>query len=374
MTFVPSVWGGSLVSAGGRRRKSRRGRALTSRTFGNLIRAATRSGSRKRRRTRRTRSHGGFRASNYGGSRKRRRTRRARSHGGYGMSRYGVRKPRRGKGIISTVASLFGLGKRRRTRRRRTHGGYTTGNRFNALYGSGRRRTRRRTRRTMSAGGRRRTRRGTRRGRGFFGDLWDKVKSVGSTVASHALPVLKDLGVGLLKKKLGLGRRRTRRGRGISDVLYRSTRGRRPVSRFLTRKGWHRSASLAHTLGLGRRRSRRGRGNILQDLWSKAHYHTNGSRPVSNFLRRHGWHKTGNFVHSLGFGKRRRTRRRHGRGIVSSLAGLFGLGRKRRRSRRRHGRGPISSIASLFGLGKRRRRRSRRYGGAKKLYMYGGRF
>lgn len=100
----------------------------------------------------------------------------------------------------------------------------------------------------------------------------------------------------------------------------------------------------------------------------------------------------------------RRRRRVHGRGVLSFLKnigsklidtgigaagkvgenvgtkylerklGLSGKGRRRTHRRRRvHGRGPISTIASLFGLGRRRHRRvHRRVGGARRRTRYGG--
>jgi hypothetical protein len=142
-------------------------------------------------------------------------------------------------------------------KRRRTRGRAITARSFGNL--------------VSSLGGRRRRR---TRGSGFFGDVWDKIKSGVSAVAPHVLNIGKDLLLSAAKKKLGLGRRRrTRRGR---------------------------------SMGMRRRTRRRTRGG----------YYTAGGK------------------------RRRRTRRkrRTGRGILSTLLGFAGLGKRRRTRRRRGGR------------------------------------
>ena len=58
---------------------------------------------------------------------------------------------------------------------------------------------------------RHRRRRVTRHGAGFFGDLWTKIKDVGSQALPHIANIGKDLAIGLIKKKIGLGLRRHRR-------------------------------------------------------------------------------------------------------------------------------------------------------------------
>lgn len=152
----------------------------------------------------------------------------------------------------------------------------------------------------MRLGGRKRRTR--HRGRGFFGDVWNGIKSAGS----HVLPVLgniaKDIGVKLISSRLGLGRRRRR--------THRTGMRRR-----------HRTHRTART---GMRRRRR--------------------RTRTGMRRRRTHHK------------------RRGRGILGtlgSLLGSFGLGRRRRTHRRtRHG-----GSASVYG-GRRIRRRTvhrRRY-------------
>lgn len=77
---------------------------------------------------------------------------------------------------------------------------------------------------------------------------------------------------------------------------------------------------------------------------------------------------------TLGFG--RRVKRRRGRGLLSSLLGMTGLGRKRRvrrrvggRKKRRVGRGLLSSLLGMTGLGRKRRVR-RRVGGAVRRRRY----
>lgn len=108
-------------------------------------------------------------------------------------------------------------------------------------------------------------RRRTRRGSGFLGDLWSGIKSVGSYVAPHVLPILRDVGVGLLKKRLGVGRRRrgsrraaSRRG-GYASFPFMATRGMRRRRRRTRLGGVRRSHMIA---GARRRRRRVGRSSV----------------------------------------------------------------------------------------------------------------
>jgi hypothetical protein len=78
-------------------------------------------------------------------------------------------------------------------------------------------------------------------------------------------------------------------------------------------------------------------------------------------------------------GRKRRPARRVGRGLLSSILGMTGLGRKRRvrrrmgarkrRPARRVGRGLLSSLLGMTGLGRKRRVR-RRMGGAVRRRRY----
>jgi hypothetical protein len=107
-------------------------------------------------------------------------------------------------------------------------------------------------------------RRRTRRGSGFLGDVWNGIKSVGSYVAPHVLPILRDVGVGLLKKRLGVGRRRrgsrrvSRRG-GYASFPWVATRGMRRRRRRTRLGGVRRSHMIA---GARRRRRRVGRSRV----------------------------------------------------------------------------------------------------------------
>jgi hypothetical protein len=129
-----------------------------------------------------------------------------------------------------------------------------------------------------------------RRGRGIrdvLGKVWSGIRSVGSTVG----PLLAPVAVGLIKKAVGLGRRRYHRRR----------------------------------VGLGRRR--------------RVHHRRRIGRGYSNYLgtgrRRRRYHRRRHYV--------RGHVRHHGRGIITSLLGSLGLGR-RRHHRRRHVGGMLSSF------------------------------
>jgi hypothetical protein len=154
------------------------------------------------------------------------------------------------------------------------------------------------------------TRRHSRRhrGKGIFGDIWNGVKSAASSLAPHVLPVIRDLGVSLIKKKLGVGRRRHRlsrrsrtgRARSVMGLLRSLSRGHgshRRSHRRRSRMGCARSVFSA-TRGMRRRRhrSRLGRARMIM-----------GARR-SHRRRSH-------------MGMRRRHRRRIGRGLVGNLLG-----------------------------------------------------
>jgi hypothetical protein len=124
----------------------------------------------------------------------------------------------------------------------------------------------------QSGSGRHRVRR-VRRGRGFFGDVFNKIKDIGSAV----LPILKST--------------------GIAGNL---------ISRYNPNIG-----SVVKSLGYGRRRVHRRR-RVL-----------GGSVTRAMIMKR------------LGMGRARRVRKRRvGRGIIGDLLGSIGLGRKRRIRRR----------------------------------------
>ena len=155
-------------------------------------------------------------------------------------------------------------------------------------------------------GGRRRSHsRRSHRGRG----VWDVLKSIGRTVGPHILPIARDIGVSLIKKRFGLGRRRrSHRSRSLGIPRFSQSRQighsrRRRRTRRSSRRGGLRSVFSA-TRGMRRRTRRRSR--------------YGGSRMIAGASRR-----------------RRRTRRVRGS--------------RRHRSRRvRRGRGPISNFLSGF--------------------------
>lgn len=49
-------------------------------------------------------------------------------------------------------------------------------------------------------------------GSGFFGDIWNGIKGIGSSLAPIAGKVVGDIGTKFIGKKLGLGRRRRKMG------------------------------------------------------------------------------------------------------------------------------------------------------------------
>lgn len=161
----------------------------------------------------------------------------------------GVRKRRvvrRGRGgPISGLLGMFGLGKRRRVVRRRKP---TVGSLLMKALGRG-----------ASQGGRRRR---VRRGRGIFSNIWSGIKSGVSSVGNVALPIVKGLAgdaiKGLVKSKLGLGRRRrVVRRRRVGGVRHRHAVHHRKVGAGIF-------SDILGTIGLGRkRRVRRRRGGSM---------------------------------------------------------------------------------------------------------------
>ena len=120
---------------------------------------------------------------------------------------------------------------------------------------------------------------GMRRRRAHHGrGIWDTLKNIGSSVGSTLLNVGKDLAVGLIKKKIGLARRR-RVGRAKS----------------------HNIVSMVHKLGLSRRR--------VGHAKRRTHH---GRGPIGMI---------GSLLGALGLG-----RRHHGRAMIAG-------GRKRRVAR-----------------------------------------
>jgi hypothetical protein len=157
------------------------------------------------------------------------------------------------------------------------------------------------------------------RGRGFFGNLWNGVKSAASGIhdfvksnrlGSRLLAMTPYKGAAAAAGALGYGRRRRR----VRRVRGRGRKLRSPRSRML---GGRRRRRVVR-----RRRSMRGRG--FMDLLRKGHALIKNHRVASRLLTHFGHHKLSKAASALGYGRRRRRshrRRQRGRGISR---GLFG--------------------------------------------------
>ena len=152
----------------------------------------------------------------------------------------------------------------------------------------------------------------SRRGRG----IWDTIKSGISAVAPHALPILRDLGIKLVRSKLGVGRRHRRSRMG---------------SRKVSRGGLFSSLRSRSLTGSRRRRSHRSRGGYVSFPFM-----------ATRGMSRRRSHRSRGYGSMFGSKRRHRRRvglrRRHRRVGRKMLAGA-------RRHRRRVGRGPIGGIA-----------------------------
>ena len=203
----------------------------------------------------------------------------------------------------------------RRTHKRRhsMHGGSLMhGGSFPSAYGGSRRRSR------------------SHRGRG----IWDTIKNGISSVAPHVLNGLKDIGVSLLKSKLGLGRRRRRahsmRALPIPRRSHHSMIGRSrfnrsvfsasiiPMIRSAGRRRRHsrrRSHSRrgGHLIGFSRRRRTRG-----SRRHRRTRRRTRGSRRTRRRTRGSRRHRR---TRRRTRGSRRHRRVRRGRGILGNLLG-----------------------------------------------------
>ena len=197
----------------------------------------------------------------------------------------------------------------RRTHKRRhsMHGGSLMhGGSFPSAYGGSRRRSR------------------SHRGRG----IWDTIKNGISSVAPHVLNGLKDIGVSLLKSKLGLGRRR-RRAHSVPSMRALPI-PRRNHRKMIGHSRFNRSVFSASMIpmirsaGRRRRHSRRSGGHLIG--FSRRRRSVRGSRRTRR--RTHGCRRTrrrrmrgSRRRHRRTRGSRRHRRVRRGRGILGNLLG-----------------------------------------------------
>lgn len=171
-----------------------------------------------------------------------------------------------------------------------------------------------------------------------FGDVWGHVKEGVKDVVPRLLPIARDVGLKLLRSKLGVGRRRRRRG-GLSMTpsrlgsLVRSSMGMRRRHRRSKLGGYaaapyvgfhsggrkHRShTGCARTVsffgGTKRRHSRMGSARMIMGaLRSRLRSHKG--------MRRRRTRTVGMRRHRRRVGMRRHRRRRVGRGPIGGLAG-----------------------------------------------------
>ena len=187
----------------------------------------------------------------------------------------------------------------RRTHKRRhsMHGGS-----FPSAYGGSRRRSR------------------SHRGRG----IWDTIKNGISSVAPHVLNGLKDIGVSLLKSKLGLGRRRRAHSMRALPIPRRNHRKMIGHSRFNRSVFSASMIPMIRSAGRRRRHSRRSGGHLIG--FSRRRRSVRGSRRTRR--RTHGCRRTrrrrmrgSRRRHRRTRGSRRHRRVRRGRGILGNLLG-----------------------------------------------------
>jgi hypothetical protein len=204
--------------------------------------------------------------------------------------------------------------------------------------GYGRRKRRAPVRRV--GGARRRPVRRSRRGRGWFSSLVGGIKSAANSVGNAVKSgigyvrdnnlISKGLNLagsidprlrmaGNIAGRIGLGRRRVRRVRRVRrKVGGRRRRIRRAAPRRRGR-GLRLFPASFSAFGLGRRRRvirrrapirRRRAGRGLMDLFRKAHSYVKSNKLVSRGLDHFKQSRLGNVARSLGYGRRRRVRRR----------------------------------------------------------------
>ena len=133
----------------------------------------------------------------------------------------------------------------------------------------------------------------SRRGRG----IWDDIKSGIGSVAGHVLPVLKDVGISLLKKKFGLARRR-RRSRMGRSILSPYSGSYSVGMRRHRRRRLGRSRPHSHMImGLRRRRRRVGMRRVRRTRVGRRRHRLRGRGPFGSILG----HVVGSLGHLLPF-------------------------------------------------------------------------
>ncbi|HVW99982.1 MAG TPA: hypothetical protein VHA52_06080 [Candidatus Babeliaceae bacterium] len=152
-----------------------------------------------------------------------------------------------------------------------------------------------------------------------------RLLSTGIGLIPH--PGGKVLATGLRLAGLGRRRRVRRRGGNLKSMLKKAheyVKEKRLISsalrHFLPKSNAHK---IAHILGYGRRRRvRRRRGGDLKSMLKKAHAYVKEKRLISSALK-HFLPKSNasKIAHIMGYGRRRRVRRRAGGSIFSRLRG-----------------------------------------------------
>ena len=228
----------------------------------------------------------------------------------------------------------------------------------------GRRRTVRRLAPRRKIGGRRRViGRRRMRGRGFFSNIGNWFKGAANTVHNFVrnnklvskglalLPHPAAKAAGVAAGLAGYGRRRKRL------VKRRAVGGRRIVRRRIKRRVGGRR--------IVRRRIKRRVGGSFRSVLSKAHSFIKSNRLVSRGLNHFGHSKLSNAARSMGYGRRRTVRRRRGgslRGVLSKAHSFIKSNRLVSRGLSHFGHSKLSNAARSLGYG--RRRRTRRRGGS----------
>jgi len=153
-----------------------------------------------------------------------------------------------------------------------------------------------------------------------------------------------------------------RRGRGVADILKKAhayVKKEKLISRALKNFGHTKLGNAAAALGYGRRkRTVRRRGRGLGDILKKAHAYIKKERLISRALKNFGHTKLGNAAGALGYGKRkRRVVRRRGRGLADILKKAHAYVKKERlvsRALRNFGHTKLANAAGALGYGRRR--------------------
>jgi hypothetical protein len=159
-----------------------------------------------------------------------------------------------------------------------------------------------------------------------------KEKRLISSAARHFLPksnlhkAIHVLGYGRKRRVV----RRRRAGGSLSSILkkaHKFVKDKKLVSSALKHFGHHKLSRAAATLGYGRKRRvtrRRRVGGSLSSILSKAHKFIKEKKLVSSALKHFGHHKLSRAAATLGYGRKRRTRRRiRGNGFFDSIGNWF---------------------------------------------------